>query len=70
MREGDRRIDDKDYSSPYDRSRHDDRRYLDMEDHYNENSRDDRMGVDRGYCDERRGRRDMWEVRDDRELER
>lgn len=66
MRDNDRRMDDKDYSSPYDRNRHDDRRYMDMEDHYSDNPRDDRIGMDRGYCDDRRSRRDMWDMRDER----
>ncbi|KAJ8973700.1 hypothetical protein NQ317_000752 [Molorchus minor] len=70
IRDGDRRLDDKDYDSPYDRARHEDRRYLDIEDHYNESSRDDRIMDGRDYTGDRR-RRDIWDMRDDRaELER
>lgn len=36
-----------------------------MDDHYNDNSRDDRMNIEsRDYLDDRRGRRDLWDERD------
>lgn len=67
IRDSDRRLEDKDYGSPYDRTRHDDRRYLELDDHYNENSRDDRIPIDgRDYSDDRRTRRDLWDLREDR----
>lgn len=66
LRETDRRIDDKEYDSPFDRTRHEDRRYLDIEDHYNDNSRDERLPE---YPDDRRSRRDLWEARDERDVD-
>lgn len=68
VRDVDRRRDDKAYDSPYTRSRHDDRRYLDIDDHYNDNSREDHLPLDaRDYPDDHRARRDVW---DERELDR
>lgn len=71
VRDIERRRDDKAYDSPYARSRHEDRRYLDIDDHYNDNSREDHLPLDaREYPDDIRVRRDMWDVRDEHELER
>lgn len=67
LHEVDRRLDDKDYGSPYDRARIEDRRYLDMEEHY-EPPREDHLPRD--YVDDRRSRREMWDIRDERDLER
>ncbi|RZC41678.1 nipped-B-like protein B, partial [Asbolus verrucosus] len=70
MRDAERRMEDKEYDSPYDRARHEDRRYLDIDDHYNENSRDERLALEgRDYGDERRSRRDLWDARDERDLD-
>ncbi len=69
IRETERRIEDKEYDSPYDRARHEERRYLEMEDHYNDNSREERLPLEREYTDDRRSRRDLWDARDDRDLD-
>lgn len=53
----------KDYDSPYGRVT-DDRRFVDLDDHYNDSSRDDRLPIEREYSDDRRSRRDLWEDRD------
>lgn len=69
IRDLDRRHED----SPYARSRHDDRSYMDISDHYNENSREEHIPPldSRDYTEEHR-RREMWDERDidrDRDLE-
>lgn len=70
FREVDHRHEDKRYDSPYERGRHDDRRYMEI-DHYSETSRDDRLPMDaHDYGDDRRSRREMWDMRNERELER
>lgn len=73
IRDLDRRHEDKAYDSPYARSRHDDRSYMDISDHYNENSREEHLPPleTRDYPDEHR-RRELWDERDidrDRDLE-
>lgn len=69
VRDLDRRHDDKSYDSPYARSRHDDRNYMDISDHYNDSSRDEHLPPldTREYPDEHRRRGELW---DERELER
>ena len=61
-------MDDKGYGSPFDRNRHDDRRFMEVDERYNEGPRDDRIPMDgREYVDDRRGpRREMWDMRDER----
>lgn len=73
VRDLERRHDDKNYDSPYARSRHDDRSYMDISDHYNDNSRDEHLPPldNRDYPEEHR-RRELWDERDierDRDLE-
>ncbi|KAF5307869.1 hypothetical protein FQR65_LT18305 [Abscondita terminalis] len=70
LRENDRRHEDKNYDAPYDR-RHDDRRYLEMDERFNDNLREDRISMDaREYPDDRRTHREMWDVREERDVER